>query len=174
MAYRSQNFWDFSVDLYARGRVEDACLDLQNSYRIDVNLLLLCYWHGLHHGEISDHTLELAMEQATRWNEAVIQPLRHVRKWMKDKQALFPLGDQVQFESLRQRIKLDELAGEKYEQELLEQLCLSHAPNMPKEVGVEVCERNIKKLFAAIGLAQNDLIAARLRLIAKALPEGRR
>lgn len=169
MTHRSQNFWDFSVALYARGRVEDACLELQNTYQIDVNLLLLCYWHGLHHGEFDTVTLAQALEQSARWNKAVVQPLRNVRKWMKDKQALFPLGDQIQFETLRQRIKLDELAGEKYEQELLEQLCLARTSHTPTEVGPKVCERNIGKLFAAIGLAQDDMITARLRLIAKAL-----
>lgn len=169
MAQRSQNFWDFSVDLYARDRVANACLDLQTTCQVDVNVLLLCYWHGMYHGELSDETLSQALDISAHWNRQVVQPLRHVRKWMKEHPEGLPMGDRVEFETLRGRVKLDELAAEKIEQELLEQLCLMRLDTRPVNVGVSACEKNVALLLNRMGIQPNDLIAARLRLIGNAL-----
>ena len=40
-------FWNFSLRLYARAGVPDACLALQARHGIDVNLLFCCLWLGL-------------------------------------------------------------------------------------------------------------------------------
>ncbi|NNC63961.1 MAG: DUF2390 domain-containing protein, partial [Gammaproteobacteria bacterium] len=36
----SEGFWAFSVRVYGKPDVPTACLDLQNDYGLDVNLLL--------------------------------------------------------------------------------------------------------------------------------------
>lgn len=171
MARQSKNFWDFSVALYASDGVANACLNLQNRYSVDVNLLLFCYWHGLYHGDISEASLRQAITESEVWRTQVIQPLRDVRIWMKDKQSLFALGDPLEFETLRSRIKFDELAGEKYQQELLEQICLTHSSSAPEDKGLPAGIRNVEKLLADMGVQKNDLIAANLRAIQQALTD---
>ena len=38
----SDQFWSFSCDHYGQQGVKEACLELQNKYHFNVNLLLLC------------------------------------------------------------------------------------------------------------------------------------
>lgn len=169
MINQSQNFWNFSVDLYSQARVADACLDLQNSYGIDVNMLLFCYWHGANLGEFPQTTLTQTLALSQTWKQEVVQPLRNVRQWMKLQQGEYSRMNQAQFETLRARIKFDELAAEKYQQELLEQIALANTEQPGAALGPEISHKNVEKLFAAIGLEQNDLIAIKLRTVAKAL-----
>lgn len=169
MFNHSQNFWNFSVDLYAQPRVADACLDLQNTYGLDVNLLLFCHWHGVNLGEFPQTTVTLACEFSRTWRKEVVQPLRNVRQWMKLEEQPFATTNHTQFDTLRTRIKFDELAAEKYQQEFLEHIALANVGQPGPAVGPEVCNSNIEKLFGIIKLEQNDLIAIKLRTIMKAL-----
>jgi len=169
MNNQSQNFWNFSVNLYSQARVADACLDLQNSYDLDVNMLLFCYWHGVNLGVFPAKTLEQAWSFSQTWKKEVVQPLRNVRRWMKDQANTHPTFNQPQFEALRSRIKFDELAAEKYQQENLEQIALANAEQEGSNKGHDACNTNIEKLFEIVGLENNDLIAIKLRTIIKAL-----
>ena len=38
------NLWEFSLSVYGKSGVPDACLTLQNSHCLDVNLVLFCLW----------------------------------------------------------------------------------------------------------------------------------
>ena len=38
------NLWEFSLSVYGKSGVPDACLTLQNSHGLDVNLVLFCLW----------------------------------------------------------------------------------------------------------------------------------
>lgn len=169
MPDHSRNFWNFSVELYACERVADACLDLQNSYGIDVNLLLFCYWHGRYHGEFAATTLEQSLEYSTTWKQEVVQPLRNVRQWMKANAGEYVQVDQSQYETLRARVKFDELAAEKYQQEALEQIALANVQQTANVDNAPTHEKNLERLFSAIGLDNNDLIQMRLKTIAKAM-----
>lgn len=169
MNNQSQNFWNFSVDLYAQARVAEACLDLQNSYGLDVNMLLFCYWHGVNLGVFPARTIGQAWEFSQTWKKEAVQPLRNVRRWMKEQATTHSTFNQPQFEALRTRIKFDELAAEKYQQEFLEQIALANAEPPSANKGQEACNSNIAKLFELVGLENNDLIAIKLRTIAKAL-----
>ena len=42
----SSRFWDFSLEIYAKPGVAQACLALQDECGADVNLLLFCCWAG--------------------------------------------------------------------------------------------------------------------------------
>ena len=39
-------FWDYSLDVYMQDKVGAACIDLQERYQLDVNVLLFCLWFG--------------------------------------------------------------------------------------------------------------------------------
>ena len=169
MLDHSRNFWNFSCELYAHERVADACLELQNSYGIDVNLLLFCYWHGRYHGEFPATTLKQAQEYSATWKQEIVQPLRNVRQWMKAHASEHAQVDQSQYETLRARVKFDELAAEKYQQEALEQIALANVQQLANIDDKLAYRKNLERLFSAIGLQNNDLIQMRLKTITKAM-----
>ena len=169
MTNRPQNFWYFSVALYGHQQVTDACLDLQNLYGVDVNMILFCYWHGSKRGELSPETMQQALAFSANWKRELVQPLRNVRQWMKLHGGDYPGTFRAQFDTLRARIKSDELAAEKFQQELLELVAMENPVKQGTAGGAGACDRNIERYFVAIRLEQNDLIANKLKTIASAL-----
>lgn len=116
------SFWDFSVKTYGGEGVPEACLNLQNKQGLDVNMLLFCCWYGLIRGRIEPAQLSQVLNDSERWAEQVVRPLRGARSWMK-KDALDELAlpsDAVM--ALREKIKSNELAAEKIQQEFLESM----------------------------------------------------
>ena len=83
MSINPKNFWEFSVTLYAKDGVASACLNLQDTFEIDVNLLLFGCWYGFYFGEFDESTLDQALDFSRIWKTEVVQPLRNVRVWMK-------------------------------------------------------------------------------------------
>lgn len=90
----------------------EACLTLQERLGLDVNLLLFCLWAGRCGHRLEPGELSALQAAATPWHEAVVRPLRGVRRALKGS------GDPER-EALRQRIKADELEAERLEQDLL-------------------------------------------------------
>lgn len=86
MQTQGRDFWDFSVAIYDRPAVAFCCLDLQDRFGADVNLLLLGLWRA---------TLGLASwapGEAAR-AEAAISPLRAVLTPLRQaRRALRPLA----------------------------------------------------------------------------------
>lgn len=75
-------FWRFSCGVYVAPGVAHACLELQDAYGADVNLLLLAAWLGAERGTrlgVDD----LAALPGASWRETVIKPLRAIRRGVK-------------------------------------------------------------------------------------------
>lgn len=108
-------FWDFSLTVYARPGVAEACLALQERHGLDVNLLLFCCWAGVRGRALTGRELERLVAAARPWQEGVVKPLRAARRWLKT-QATAP--DQLAG-ALRRRIKAQELAAERIEQQVM-------------------------------------------------------
>jgi uncharacterized protein (TIGR02444 family) len=73
------------VDFYARPGVAAACLDLQDRYGRDVNLVLFACWVGMSgHGRLALADLVRAQQAVEPWRGAVIAPLRAVRRLVKE------------------------------------------------------------------------------------------
>jgi uncharacterized protein (TIGR02444 family) len=117
-------FWEFSLTVYRRPGVADACLGLQDRRGLDVNLLLLCCWAGSQ-GRILD-VAEVARLVASvdEWQHSVIRPLREVRRRLKAVAGAErgPLG------ALRNKVKDCELAAERIEQVMLHDALPPSAP----------------------------------------------
>ena len=69
-------FWDFSLNLYAKPGVSEACLQLQNSFGLDVNLVLFCLWFGHKNGKLKKDILQKVLMFSQPWKKEVVQPLR--------------------------------------------------------------------------------------------------
>lgn len=99
----ASRFWNFSVELYGRPRVEDACLSLQDGFGADVNMVLFCLWRGPLTGEALDEALAAARPVHEGW----VAPLRRLRR------VLARDGEEA---ALRRAVKAAELEAERLEQ----------------------------------------------------------
>jgi uncharacterized protein (TIGR02444 family) len=115
MADGDNPFWAFSCDLYGKPGVADACLTLQDTHGLDVNVLLYCCWAGWRGQRLDPAQVDLLLGTVASWHREVVRPLRGVRRWMKTQDMLPP--DQA--EALRQEIKRQELEAERLEQAAL-------------------------------------------------------
>lgn len=116
MAAVSDNpFWDFSLTVYVRPGVADACLALQDRLGLDVNLLLFCCWTGSQNQPLDSVEMARLMAAVGEWQRSVVAPLRAVRRRLKQ----LPGGASGQAGALRQAVKDCELAAEHVEQAML-------------------------------------------------------
>jgi uncharacterized protein (TIGR02444 family) len=118
-------FWAASLELYARPDVAAACLRLQDERGLDVNLLLLCCWFARSgRGRLSEDDLATAEARAASWRRDVIEPLRAMRRELKE----LPDGASS---PLYVELKQLELRAEREEQRLLLAGPLGRRPIVP-------------------------------------------
>jgi len=118
---RAEKFWDFSLRLYANEEVASLCLQAQDQFDIDVNMLLFCCWQAAGAQHTDPAIFREAVNYSHKWKNQVVQPLRNSRKWMK---SVKPISPELrgQYDRLRQQIADSELAAEKIQQEQLQRL----------------------------------------------------
>lgn len=126
----SNSLWDFSLAHYGKPRVADACLQLQNSHGVNINLLLWSLWLENRCQALSETRLAAALEAVVAWECNYVQPLRELRRRIKQDFA----ADLTQVASLREQIKRAELQAEKQELLCLECLALDW-PETEKPLG---------------------------------------
>ncbi|WP_421999736.1 TIGR02444 family protein [Reyranella sp.] len=134
-------FWNFSLELYAAEGVADACLDLQERRGCDVNILLFCCWLGASgRPTLTADRLRAILKASDAWQAGIVQPLRAVRRLLKDKPWPGALPETV--DAARRRVADAELAAEHAEQI---QLAGLHAPMADRDRPLD------KRLRAAVG-----------------------
>ena len=134
-------FWNFSLELYAGEGVAEACLDLQERRRCDVNVLLFCCWLGASgRPTLSAERLRTILRASDLWQVEIVRSLREVRRRLKDRPWLEALPETV--EAVRRRVADAELAAEHAEQLKLASL---HSPPGDRDRPIE------KRLRAAVG-----------------------
>jgi uncharacterized protein (TIGR02444 family) len=133
-------FWNFSLEIYAAEGVSEACLDLQERRRCDVNVLLFCCWLGASgRPTLTADRLRSILKASNSWQEEVVRPLRAVRRLLKDRPWSEALPETV--DATRRRVADAELAAEHAEQLKLASL---HMPAADRDRPLE------KRLRAAI------------------------
>ncbi|MCG8414358.1 MAG: TIGR02444 family protein, partial [Pseudomonadales bacterium] len=118
----SSSFWNFSLQLYEQPGVPDACLQLQNDYGLDVNLVLFCLWYGKERGVAPQSLIQQAIAYSLEWKRGIVQPLRDLRTSMKGNKQLSSEFKNGEFEELRSQVKSLELQAEKMQQLRLEEI----------------------------------------------------
>lgn len=116
MAAPHTSFWDFSLAVYSKPGVPDACLELQDKQRADVNIVLFVLW-------VADQGRRLSAEDITKiagliagWQNEVVRPLRVARRFLKAPAAEWQLPETA---DLRARIKAEELEAERLQQSVM-------------------------------------------------------
>lgn len=100
-------------------------LRLQDEHGLNVNLVLWCLWCGAYFDDAPEYVVRKAADLTQKWNCEVTARLRAARRALKSappdaagvasKDALA-----LAVEALRERVKADELASERIEQDMLE------------------------------------------------------
>lgn len=134
-------FWNFSLEIYAAEGVAEACLDLQERRGCDVNILLFCCWLAASgRPTLTADRLRAILKVSDVWQAEIVQPLRRVRRLLKDRPWSEALPETV--DAARRRVADAELAAEHAEQLKLASL---HAPPADRDRPLE------KRLRAAAG-----------------------
>lgn len=114
--------WEFSLSIYPKEGVADACLTLQNKHGFDVNLVLFCLWLARGQRALQPVRFAEVVALSTEWRERAITPLRRLRTEMKAWRSVGTLpafSAREDFEALRNKIKTAELAAERSQQAVL-------------------------------------------------------
>jgi uncharacterized protein (TIGR02444 family) len=139
------SFWTFSVDVYGDAAVQPECLDLQDRYGINVNLLLFCAFVGAVHGALlSQGDVKQAEEIVHRWDGEIVRSLRAARRALK---SFSGDSSSVDVNLLYNNIKAQELEAEKLEQTMLDRWCAEHISALSKAPPSAAVEWNITVLF---------------------------
>jgi uncharacterized protein (TIGR02444 family) len=112
--------WRFSLAVYRSAGVQEECLEVQERYGVDVNLLMLCAYAGAVEGVVlSASDVADALDATGGWHANVVRTLRQVRRTLKP-WGVAGQGDFSQVvEAVRVKVKGVELEAEQIEQAMM-------------------------------------------------------
>ena len=90
MKFPDSSFWNYSCQLFQIREVADGCLQLQNQFNADVNILLYCCWAGDNRIQLDNVDVQKLVKSSEPWQTAIIKPLRDARKIMKNQIIAMP------------------------------------------------------------------------------------
>jgi uncharacterized protein (TIGR02444 family) len=105
--------------------VADACIALQDSAGVDVNLLLFLLWNATDGRRLAGDDVKDIEARVGAWRDAAVIPLRAVRRALKTPPPVIEAGTA---EAFRNRIKQVELEAERLQQEALYTLAQALKP----------------------------------------------
>ncbi|VAW61172.1 hypothetical protein MNBD_GAMMA09-361 [hydrothermal vent metagenome] len=140
MEFPNSSFWQYSTQIWSLPEVEPACLNLQNSFGLNVNMLLYSCWIGEQSLCLSDDDLQTLLDSVKPW-QTIIQPLRDSRKMMQQNLIAMPTG---MVNQTIKNISEMELNAEHMAQLAMEKaLNLSKLPRCPDKSPLNCSESNI-------------------------------
>lgn len=158
----SGEFWNFSLKVYAKPGVEAACLDLQNIYALDVNLLLFCVW--LDSRQLDQSVLNDAISLSREWSGGVVRKIRQARERLK-----LPLPEKLEqaaADTLRSSLKQVELCAEQIHQNGLQALLVSQThSSQTLDMKVKGGVTNVYKLLDALSMSVNHSLIRNMSVV---------
>ncbi len=154
--FLQKSFWLFSVALFSRTNVEEACLCLRDKYNLNINLLFFCCWlANQKYPPLSERDVLIIIEKVSPWHDKIIKELNKLCQ-------LFP--KKIQNEkiiALQKTLSENETFARKAEQSILLQLLNSFEKTaMPSDISKTQCAlKNIFNVLDSqnIKLHQTDL-----------------
>jgi len=109
-------FWQFSIKFYAVPGVAQACIELQDQAKVDVNILFFLLWNATQGRTYKKADVAEVERLIGAWRDMAVAPIRNVRRALKSPPAVMT-PDAA--EGFRSRIKAVELEAERLQQEAL-------------------------------------------------------
>jgi uncharacterized protein (TIGR02444 family) len=145
----ASDFWEWSLDQYARAGVGDLLLQLQDDLDLDVNMLLWCGWCAQTFADLPDLHLRKAIDLTEIWTRDVAKSLRRARRALKTPPQR---ADREAAEALRIDVKALELKAERIEQAMLADLAKETLTAFPDVNGaLPRARRNLTRYAALAG-----------------------
>ncbi|MFT4927454.1 MAG: hypothetical protein ACI8WB_003561 [Phenylobacterium sp.] len=107
----AKQFWHFSGELYGKPGVKEICLNLQDQFDLNVNLVLLLCWCEQHQRVLSAVQVEALVAGIAQWHQDYTRPMRVLRRRLARDDATDSEAKQAMLDA--------ELALERVEQRLL-------------------------------------------------------
>jgi uncharacterized protein (TIGR02444 family) len=159
--------WDFAVSFYGLPDVATACLTLQDRGGADVNMLLFALWNARCGRRLDPEQAASAADLVRPWQDAVVRPLRSVRRGLKNRDFLL---EPALVGSFRESVKNVELAAERLQLEMLAAAVMPVASDLPLPV---LARNNLAAYLGGLPLVP-DPAAVRILLRALAQDAGGR
>ena len=137
-------FWTFSLAFYGCAEVAEACLRLQDEASVDVNVMLYLLFLAANGKRIDSPALERIEAAAVEWRDAIVRPLRGVRRRLKSSVGPF---EAEQTAALRSDVKAIELEAERLQQLMLERM-LTPSALKASDGDPQQCARHNLGLYA--------------------------
>jgi uncharacterized protein (TIGR02444 family) len=109
-------FWRFSIKFYAVPGVAQACIELQDQAKVDVNILFFLLWNATQGRTFNAADVAEVERLIGAWRDMAVVPIRNVRRALKTPP---PVLSPDAAEGFRTRIKVVELEAERLQQEAL-------------------------------------------------------
>ncbi|KDM90579.1 TIGR02444 family protein [Photobacterium galatheae] len=118
--FQADLFWRFCLQHYSSGGVSQACLQLQDEFKGNVNLALLLHWLDTQHYALSATEIS-QLEQALAATETQLTAYRQLRRTLKP---------QLDSAGYQQMIDFELMLEQNQQQDLIQ--CLNHLAEQPR------------------------------------------
>ncbi|MEM8563771.1 MAG: TIGR02444 family protein [Pseudomonadota bacterium] len=103
-------FWDFSIALYEQPGVAASCIEAQDGWGADVNMLLFLAWRSQSGIPLQFEAIASLDAEISSWRSQVVTPIRELRRQLKAVPGT---------EASRTLIQQAELAAERAQQDMM-------------------------------------------------------
>ena len=156
----AEAFWSFSVALYDRPQISEACLALQDEHGVDVDLVLFALWCASRGHRLGAAELGAADAAVASWRDTVARPIRRVRRALTTDG--LGVAQEAAVLALRTQVLGVELAAERLQHGMLEAL----APPPGQADPSEAAGGNLARLAELAGVPAD---AAPFAVLARAV-----
>ena len=165
-------FWPFSLQIYRS--VADTCLELQDRFGVDVNVLLFVLFAAQNGRKLAAPDVQHIISRVASWNREAIVPLRSVRRFLRSPPEIIA-GEEA--EALRERVKQIELEAERLQQEGLYRSMPLQEMGTPETSAEAAGRANIAAYAAELGTAFDasliEALLTGLREVGRSAESGR-
>ena len=141
-------FWRFSVKFYAVPGVAEACIELQDKAKVDVNILFFLLWNATEKRALNATDVAEVERTIGGWREMAVVPIRNIRRALKSPP---PVMSPDVAEGFRTRVKAVELEAERLQQEALFDLAQSGRFGQPVGSPIEAARISVSAYQGVLG-----------------------